>query len=98
MRTPTTAANARPSEINRFGPSVDDSFLKCSTSCSTFTMGYSHRHAHDVLVGLDEFVPHLDGHLKHDVGLLQRDHGFVHVAAAVDHVRDGGVGRAGGVV
>src|SRR5262245_41083466 len=49
------------------------------------------RHAHDVLVGLDEFVAKLNGELERRLRALQRDHGVVNVAGSLDHVRHCGV-------
>src|SRR3954471_17292401 len=54
--------------------------------------------AHDVLVGLHELVADLDGELQHQVGLLQGNHLFVHVAGAVKHLPDRAVGLLVGEV
>lgn len=50
---------------------------------------------HDVLIGLHQLVAYLHGELQRQFGSLESDHRIVHVAAAVDHVGDGGVGGIG---
>jgi serine/threonine-protein kinase len=51
----------------------------------------SDRHAHDLLIGLDQLVPHLHGELEGQVGALQGDHRLVHIAGPVEHPSHRGV-------
>src|SRR5262245_10219490 len=94
--TPTTAMKTATSPAICPADSVDASLRRCVKSWSMFTIGQRRLdgHPHDVLVGLDDLVANLNSELQCRVGFLQRDHGLVHIAAAVEHAADGLVGVA----
>src|SRR5688500_311498 len=98
MRPPATARAATPSETRWLRPSccqrarrdwanffmVDAGQEKGKTSRLKKGETISHLHAHEFLVGLDEFVADFDHHGEGDGGLLHGDDALVQLVAVTE--------------